>query len=304
HVYSTLYRTYFDGEEFRRNRKLLTLIPLGLFFAGVLLYAIHPLWFWRTLAYVAVFHFIRQQYGFLRLYAREENPTPLERHSATAVIYAATLYPLLYWHSRTDRDFHWFLAGDFWTAVPEGLAQAGFVVYLGVIALYLFTETRASLRRGGFNLPKNGIVFGTLLSWYLGIVHFNLDLVFTITNVVSHGIPYLALIWVYGARRRERGELVGASHFVSRVIGIPAFFGLLLLFAYVEEGFWAGFVWREHLAAFPIFAELPPLTSHEALSLLVPLLALPQATHYVLDGFIWRIKDPEATWTDVLWGRT
>jgi hypothetical protein len=28
----------------------------------------------------------------------------------------------------------------------------------------------------------------------------------------------------------------------------------------------------------------------EALALIVPLLALPQATHYVLDGWIWRAR--------------
>jgi hypothetical protein len=37
---------------------------------------------------------------------------------------------------------------------------------------------------------------------------------------------------------------------------------------------------------------------NDLLALLVPLLALPQATHYVLDGWIWRRRDhPELrTW--------
>ncbi|MCC6273443.1 MAG: hypothetical protein IT572_08250 [Deltaproteobacteria bacterium] len=33
------------------------------------------------------------------------------------------------------------------------------------------------------------------------------------------------------------------------------------------------------------------------LAILVPLLALPQATHYVLDGFIWRMRGGDLEWT-------
>ncbi|MEO6979448.1 MAG: hypothetical protein ABI113_13750 [Mucilaginibacter sp.] len=35
---------------------------------------------------------------------------------------------------------------------------------------------------------------------------------------------------------------------------------------------------------------MPAITKSIVLALVVPLLALPQSTHYVLDGFIWRVK--------------
>jgi hypothetical protein len=56
----------------------------------------------------------------------------------------------------------------------------------------------------------------------------------------------------------------------------------------VEEGLWDGLVWREHGTVFGWFAHLPTVGSSALLRWVVPLLALPQATHYVLDGFIWR----------------
>src|SRR5579863_5740906 len=62
HVYSTLYRTYFDPVEFRRCRSLYLLAPLLGFLAFVALYSLGAMVFWRVLAYLAVFHFIRQQY--------------------------------------------------------------------------------------------------------------------------------------------------------------------------------------------------------------------------------------------------
>ncbi len=64
--------------------------------------------------------------------------------------------------------------------------------------------------------------------------------------------------------------------------------GLIAGFAYLEEGLWDGLVWREHGAVFGWFQALPDVSRAAWLAWLVPLLALPQSTHYVLDGFIWR----------------
>jgi hypothetical protein len=65
-----------------------------------------------------------------------------------------------------------------------------------------------------------------------------------------------------------------------------AFVGLTVLLAYLEEGAWDLLVWREHASLFGGW-RLPELP-RELLTLLVPLLILPQATHYVLDAWIWK----------------
>ncbi|UOR06535.1 hypothetical protein MUN82_05425 [Hymenobacter aerilatus] len=70
--------------------------------------------------------------------------------------------------------------------------------------------------------------------------------------------------------------------------GITLFLGVIALLAYAEEGLWDGLVWREHGSVFGWFQQLPAVADPLTLTLLVPLLALPQMTHYVLDGFIWR----------------
>jgi len=62
----------------------------------------------------------------------------------------------------------------------------------------------------------------------------------------------------------------------------------IVVFAYLEEGLWDGLVWREHASIFGIFSVLPTVSRRELLAVLIPLLSLPQATHYVLDGFIWK----------------
>jgi hypothetical protein len=310
HVYSTLFRTYFNSHEFRENKLLLTLIPLGAWLVGVVLYWMDDSFFWRILAYVAVFHFIRQQYGFLRLYSRFETQTWIERRLDAGVIYLATLYPILFWHAHQPRSFHWFVDGDFVSGIPVWISSAAGWIYCAVLVSYIANEIHQTTRGRSFNLPKNLVILGTAISWYFGIVYFNGDMIFTITNVVSHGIPYMALVWLYGERQKSRSDapLIAGRFsyglFFSR-FSVPLFFGLLLLFGFVEEGLWANLVWREHLQVFGLFSSLPSITSKDTLSWLVPLLTLPQATHYVLDGFIWKLKDSEANWQKVLFpGRT
>ncbi|OGX90476.1 hypothetical protein [Hymenobacter coccineus] len=286
HVYGTLFQTYFDPVRRRERRTLLWVAPLACYAAGVALHSAGGLWFWRALAYLAVFHFIRQQYGFLRLYARREGPAP-GAWLATATIYAATLYPLVYWHLSPPRNFNWFVDGDFvqrdWPAARHwatALYGALLVAYAGR-ELWLWRRTRA------FNVPRNLLLAGTAVSWYAGIVWCNGDLAFTLLNVVSHGVPYLALVWqgrptsATVAAPPRRGPWAGKY-------GWLAFLGLIAVFAYLEEGLWDGLVWREHGPVFGWFQALPDVSRAAWLAWLVPLLALPQSTHYVLDGFIWR----------------
>ena len=45
----------------------------------------------------------------------------------------------------------------------------------------------------------------TALCWHVGIITFNSDYAFTVTNVVIHGIPYLVLVYWYGWMRARSG---------------------------------------------------------------------------------------------------
>lgn len=296
HVYSTLWRSYFDPSERQKYGPLLFWIPVGAYLAGVLLHMIGPLLFWRLLAYLAVFHFIRQQYGFLSLYARHQARPTWERQLDAATVYAATLYPLLHWHTHLPRPFHWFIEGDFLALPYPWLASAGAVVYGLLLLAYVGKEVHFLRQGRPFNVPKNLILLGTALSWYIGIVHLQGDLAFTATNVIAHGIPYMALVWFYGKKKHGQPTATTSPSLLRRVFRwqyLPIYVGVLLLFAYLEEGLWDALVWRDHVGLFPWADGLPQVMQHGELSFVVPLLAVPQVTHYVLDGFIWKIRRPD-----------
>ena len=46
------------------------------------------------MAYTAAYHFVRQQYGFMRIYSRKEAANKYYRVIDAITIYAATIYPL------------------------------------------------------------------------------------------------------------------------------------------------------------------------------------------------------------------
>lgn len=298
HVYSTLYRTYLDPIERRELSGWLIATPVATWVVGVLLYTWSAAAFWTVLAYTAVFHFVRQQYGFLMLYSRAERSLPAWSGRLDALaIYGATLFPLLYWHTHLPRPFVWFTDGDF-LALPAVLWRVALPLYVALFLAYVAKELWLIRKARHVNLPRNALVLGTAVSWYVGIVAASGDLVFTLTNVVAHGIPYMALTCIF-ARRRDERLRTPRSLFVWRLL--PFALALLIVLAFLEEGLWDGLVWREHLALFPGFQLLPHAESLTTLSLLVPFLSVPQMTHYVIDGVIWRLRTHPEWRTTLFW---
>jgi hypothetical protein len=286
HVWSTAFITYLNPVELRRHTERYWLVPAGGWVVGVLLYGLGgAALFWRCLAYLAVFHFVRQQYGWMALYrARAGDRGRLGAVIDGGAIYAATLYPLIWWHAHLPRRFAWLSPGDFVSGLPSALAVAAGFVYVACLGAY---GARALLQAAG-DAPtpwgKHLLLLGTAATWYAGIVLYDDDVAFTLTNVLAHGIPYAALVFSYArhARAHEPGpatRLLGGSALGAFV----RFVACLWLFAYVEELLWDRGVWHERPHLFgdgPSLAEVEPW--------LVPLLAVPQLTHYVLDGLFWR----------------
>jgi hypothetical protein len=287
HVWSTLFRTYFDPVELARHPLRYSLIPALAYVLGLVLASISTPVFWTALAYLAVFHFVRQQYGWLALYQKKEAPiSPGGRVLEDAAIYGATVVPLLWWHAHLPRNFDWFVRGDFLRGlISPGVAELSAWAYLLVLLAFLLQQAR----RRPWPVGKVLLVVGTACTWALGIVYTNSDFHFTVTNVIAHGVPYFAFVWRAGAQEPQRpGSFL---FWLYRRRAIWAFYGILVLLAYLEEWGWDRLFWHGEQPIFfgPTF-ELSP----GATAFLLPLLALPQATHYLLDAFIWRRQDLQA----------
>lgn len=279
HVWSTSFRVYFDIEEFKRRIWLYSLVPVFGYALGAALYSEGELVFWRVLAIVAVFHFVRQQYGWIALYRRRlgEAESWTWWVDATA-IYLASLYPLAYWMTNLPRNFQWFVPNDFFN-LPQMVSVILSPAYAAALGLYAAKSIFLYVKRGHVNIGKDIVVATTAACWYAGIVLFNSDYAFTVTNVIIHGVPYFALIYFYAKLRQQAAGRVYRTLSGNWVFFLATVWAL----AYAEELFWHRGVWHEKNWLFGAnwdWTELKPY--------LVPLLAVPQLTHYVLDGFIWR----------------
>jgi hypothetical protein len=292
HVWASLYRTYLDREARALHRSRLLGAPLVVGLVGFMLHAIAAPLFWAALAYLAVFHFIKQQVGFVALYLRAGGETGADsrrdRQLATLAVWAATAGPVVYWHARLPREFAWFVEGDFLAGTPELLGTLA--VWAQLPILLAFAIRRITLGRRGH--PMVPLLVGlTALCWNLGIVWFDDDRVFTLSNVFIHGVPYMALVWVAGGRELLAGHLDRARAARGRratpvLLVVAVFYGLLVALAFAEEAAWDRLVWHEHPRLFGAGGlELGEL----GLALAVAALTIPQATHYLLDRWIWRV---------------
>ncbi len=283
HVYASIYRTWLDPAERRRRPRLYYGAPLAAFLGcAALSLASVPL-FWTAMAYLAVYHFVRQQVGFVALY-RLRQGLPGRSPDAKvekALVYGLTLWPVLWWHAHLPRRFAWFMPGDFLQGAPQALLLPAGVALAGVAAAHLVSRLRSRIWSPGRDLW----VVTTGLVWFGGIVWTDSDFAFTLSNVIAHGLPYLALVaWVTGRQWAVTGAGPASPRwFTPR--GAALYLAPLLVLAFVEEGLWDRWVWMDHPWLFGA-GDAPPAWLTAAA---VPLLATPQVTHYLLDGFIWKL---------------
>ncbi|GAA5506051.1 hypothetical protein [Novipirellula caenicola] len=285
HVYATGFRVYFDRAELRRRPWLYGLTPVLAFVISWAIYSESVVGFWRALAYLAVFHFIRQQYGWVALYrSRGGETSRIGWWIDASAIYLATIYPLVYWHTHLPRRFWWFREGDFAT-ISVDIAIGIAPLYWASLIAYAARSIFRGVVKGQFSPGKDIVVFSTALCWYVGIIALNSDYAFTVTNVIIHGVPYMVLVYWYRWRSADSADGHPKRAAATRV---AKFLGLVWLLAYAEELLWDSGMWQERtwLWGSSVFSALGNIEGIDIA--LVPLLAVPQITHYVLDGFIWR----------------
>ena len=291
HVYATLFRTYLDGQELARHRARYVGIPALVYVSSVLLHLQGGAVFFRVLAYLAVWHFVRQQVGWAALYRARAPSTRADALIDQAAIYAATLYPLLYWHAHApEKQFAWLIPGDFVDVSASAKVLLGPSSVVWLVALFAFAARQlyVAFVHRRVALGKTALVATTAATWYVGIVGSTGDFDFTVTNVLVHGVPYMVLLHSYGRASGKHHGSLGAA-IVGR--GAVVFVGLLAGCALAEEAGWDRLVWHDHEWLFGA-TDMTLGDRSVAAALLVPLLALPQAVHYVLDGLLWRRREP------------
>jgi hypothetical protein len=290
HVYATLFRTYLDRTEIARHPARYFGVPVAVYGAMVGLHLVSGQTFFRVLSYLAVVHFVRQQVGWVALYRGRAGSRRLDKVIDDAAVYAATGYPLLYWHAHLDeKRFSWLIQGDFLdvTALAQRWQGRARFVWLAALAAFAARQLFVAANERRLALGKIAVVATTAITWYVGIVGSTGDFDFTVTNVLTHGVPYMVLLFSYGKAAERAGQRsLGTTILAS---GALAFVALLVTCALTEEAGWDRLVWHDHEW---LYGGTDVTLARWTAALVIPLLALPQAVHYVLDGILWRRSEP------------
>lgn len=284
HVWATLFRTYLNKEALSRFKKYLVFYPLISFLFLSTLYLYSPFLFWRVMAYLALFHFMRQQVGFLAIYLRNYSPQSFHRRISTIYIWLCMLVPVLDWHTR-KREFSWFIKGDFFF-LDMNIVEFLWISFAILSIVYILFEL---INYKKSKLLANLHILLTFLIWAGGISYLNNDFAFSITNIIHHGFPYLALIWISSLYQTNYQTLFPRIKFNSQgslFKRVLIFIMVIFLLAIIEEILWDKFLWHER-EGFLFFSDYVDI-ANPLLAFLVGFLATPQVTHYLLDGVIWK----------------
>ncbi|PCJ52398.1 MAG: hypothetical protein COA79_23905 [Planctomycetota bacterium] len=292
HVWATLYRTYFDKEEFNK-KKVLYLLPIPIFlYASFSLHFNSQSLFWTILAYIAIVHFIKQNYGFMSLYKIKNNENNrFDYYLDKWVIWAGALGPVIWWHASPKRQFDWFNAGEnFIVQVPPVYIKDLTILYFLLHIIYLIRVGQQYFKNNYFNPGKNLIIFANSLTWGIGIYYANDAIVSAAFLNLFHGIPFIGIVWYICYtkwQKLEKGDNSKKWIFhLSKKKNFFYFFIIIFLLALTEEMFWDGIVWQRY---FPEFLSTPlPKVDNFTLSICVAVLSLPQIMHYFLDAWIWK----------------
>jgi hypothetical protein len=201
HVWVTAYRAYTDKPEFLRRRFLYTATPVGAFFFSFLFHWHSPVLYWTLLAYVAVFHFVKQPYGFIALYKARRGAAEQSRfdyHLDRWTTWCAGLGPVLMWHASPKRVFDWFNATEsFLFRLPPAMLPLIVALYVTTAVVYVCRQLYRFVRENRyFNWGKNLVMLECWVTWQLGVMSQNTAVSAACLNLF-HGLPFIMLSWHY-----------------------------------------------------------------------------------------------------------
>lgn len=270
HVYTTVWRTYFHGEE-RRSHSAYLYFPaiFFLFFAAWFYSGVPHLW--AFVVYATLYHHVRQVYGFSKWYQK------LNRRSdkiSDAFLYTLSVLPMVIYHFRADAISGYYTQNDLFLYPSSPIRTALLIAYLLVLISWLVYEGR--LYKKGIREFNRVISVGFPASIYAFCFLYGK----TITQILFpllflHGVAYFAVMGQSLSRTQKR--------FAAPVFAL----GIVLLTATVMG---LGESWMEENVIEFEHGEHRLLRSVIAGLWLTPLFC-----HYAFDAIIWRKDHREAS---------
>jgi hypothetical protein len=235
-------------------------------------------------AQLNIFHFIRQQYGFMAIYRRNDRlQNAWTRRLDALVVHCSTIVPLFFLYQ--NKNVGWW--GPETVYHPPVIPEFNSLVISAMVTLallYLIKEIYFSVKSGQVNWPKNLVVLSTALVWSEGAYIANKGLLSLAMIGVTgtHVFQYTGLIWFYG-----RKSIADGARPPPRLAWLTPLFSIGGIALYIGIIVFIGWF-------YPL--QKPPMAASnsywKAISLwkavFVAIYFAPTQWHFIMDGFIWR----------------
>lgn len=291
-------RCYGDRALFTRFRWRLTVVP-PLIFTTALLFSLPNLFgiernrlsgLTLVIMVWGVWHGMMQAYGFLRMYEAKRTSSPMPERLDLAACGAIFALGVVLSDSRMVSLAETFWIVGFPMFGPDWLADVRSLT-VGLAGATLVAWAVMFIRRGGWRDTSGLMKSATLAS--TGVIYFFSGHITTNVLVgvaafeIFHALQYDAIAWVYNKKLRERvGPGFGPLGFLFRnqwpmlalYAGAILAFGSIYLFASDPRGY--------AVNDGAIFGD-------STLAILSAVFITSNILHFYVDGFIWKMREPE-----------
>lgn len=195
-----------DTQAFKRY--LLLWLCMFLFFIPLLFFTGHEIAD-TALIYFVIFHFSKQQYGYLRYMSRSEYQAyPKMQKLEDAYFYVGIIAPILGWHAHPPGA----IRGSYWIThflkAPwlSDAAVAVWVAYAILALAYWSLQARLLWRRGVVPVPKYLVLLFAHAGWGAISLFPDKGMLYWLGVVLYHDLSYFMFIWWVARRDQKLGD--------------------------------------------------------------------------------------------------
>lgn len=292
HIFAQYHRIAYNPLEDKKLKWIyplsyLAFIPIMAFIVG---FASAP-YVDTVLVYFVVFHFIKQQFGFIKIYSKTDGPkSKIESKLEDAFVYLTMFTPVFYWHvTPLGYEYKWvsmFIKSPifiyvFWVSA---------VAYLVTFLIYVRNEYLRTKRNKMFNIPKNLSILTAILTWGLVSILSEATSLVIFSVTLTHDLSYTFFVWFIG--RRDEHILKKKVNWISwwSVPGFFAYVTVLILISHVIMVVHLEMTFDHNWAYYLYGRFFNGITRIEGywLNLGWSLFFATQAHHYFIDRYLWK----------------
>jgi hypothetical protein len=247
-------------------------MPLLIFISAVLFFYFGmKSYYIYFVAYLAAFHFIRQEYGWMKISSAFDKTLPNSIATLDKITtYTMTIVPFI-WLSRKENAGFWYEHGDVFL-IPDIIASIGLYFFWLIVFLFLFFNTIHALKTKTLNLSKFLVFINTFFGWYVSFIFIESGWIRVLYLICHHGIPYYFIVF--------RTERITQNYILLKSLGRYKYLFLYLACAI----FMYFFIQLEDSSLIYISRKNYRFLN----AFFYGFFLTPQLVHFMIDAFIWK----------------